>query len=395
MDGKSVTLMIRHRMDDGTWKRSLAARAGNGRIRSGYALIDGNSVRSDQFYYEIRFWSDGSTKYENVGKNPYDAEIKRQLKERQLVIKSAAPNANLLVVEGPERNTLAATAAAYIQNKEDNQFSEAAMQARLVTREFIETCRKRFIDEISEQDITGFHKALRKRGCEPRTVANKHRRLTSWLRFAGIDKSVLPPCPKYEQQLPTIFNRDEISTLMANASPYLHMMIQLGLKAGLRDQELMHVEFSDIDRHEKTLRVRGKPRWGFTIKDYEQRDIPLPDDVLQELTDWKRKNKTHSLILPTRNGNPNGHLLYNLKGLVRRSKLNCGRCDACKSKRKQCEEFTLHKFRRTCLTRWLQSGIDLRTVQAWAGHADLTSTMRYLRPASGDEVRDKVNSVRW
>jgi len=35
--------------------------------------------------------------------------------------------------------------------------------------------------------------------------------------------------------------------------------------------------------------------------------------------------------------------------------------------------------------RWLKTvaargGIDLRTVQAWMGHTDLASTMRYLRP---------------
>ena len=33
----------------------------------------------------------------------------------------------------------------------------------------------------------------------------------------------------------------------------------------------------------------------------------------------------------------------------------------------------------TFATHALQGGIDLRTVQAWTGHTDLASTMRYLR----------------
>jgi hypothetical protein len=42
------------------------------------------------------------------------------------------------------------------------------------------------------------------RGRTDRTVANKHQRLTSWLRFAGIDKAILPPVPTYEETLPTV-----------------------------------------------------------------------------------------------------------------------------------------------------------------------------------------------
>ena len=45
----------------------------------------------------------------------------------------------------------------------------------------------------------------------------------------------------------------------------------------------------------------------------------------------------------------------------------------------------LHKFRATFATHALQGGVDLRTVQSWMGHTDLASTMRYLRPARGEE----------
>lgn len=40
-------------------------------------------------------------------------------------------------------------------------------------------------------------------------------------------------------------------------------------------------------------------------------------------------------------------------------------------------------------------GFDLRTVQAWIGHADMESTMRYLRPAASSEIRTKLKRVKW
>jgi site-specific recombinase XerD len=37
--------------------------------------------------------------------------------------------------------------------------------------------------------------------------------------------------------------------------------------------------------------------------------------------------------------------------------------------------------------------VDLRSLQAWLGHSDLESTMRYLRPAKGQAVRDRVEAT--
>jgi integrase/recombinase XerD len=256
--------------------------------------------------------------------------------------------------------------------------------------------RKTYLDEVTRDDVFSFHKSLRKRGCEDRTVANKHQRLISWLRFSGFDTSTLPPKPRYEEELPTIYSRDEVSTLLADADERMGMVIRMGYLLGLRDQELQYAEFRDINWAENTYRVRGKPKWNFRPKAWQQRDIPLFQDVGSELRSWQEKHPGESLILGTRNGTPDGKLLRALKRLARRSKLNCGRCDGCKRKIKECQEFTLHKLRRTFITAMLRNGFDLRTVQSWAGHRDIESTMRYLRPASAKEIQDKLRrTIEW
>jgi integrase len=56
---------------------------------------------------------------------------------------------------------------------------------------------------------------------------------------------------------------------------------------------------------------------------------------------------------------------------------------------------TLHRFRRTYITMLLRSGLDLATVQRYAGHSDLASTMRYLRPESAVETQDRISAIVW
>jgi integrase len=125
------------------------------------------------------------------------------------------------------------------------------------------TSGKTYVDELARDDIYRFHAALRKRGCRDRTVANKHQRLTSWLRLAGIDKTILPPTPKYEEKLPTIYDRDQISTLLAEAGPYMRMAILLGLKCGLRDRELHRSGFPFKNRCQipRCIRHRNQMHW--------------------------------------------------------------------------------------------------------------------------------------
>jgi integrase len=395
---RSVIVTLRVKVD-GKWRRLPAAYGGNGRIRPGYAQVGDEQVEFADPAYELRLYEDRQAKYIPFKSGATDADAERKKLEKspsKTAAKNAAESAGGTFVDKEDRQTLARTAAAYIRDAQQRGAMEAADQARLVNEEFRKLLnRKTYVDEITRDDIFRFHTALRKRGCSDRTVANKHQRLTSWLRFAGIDKTILPPVPKYEETLPTIYTSDEISTMLAEAAPSMKMAILLALKCGLRDQELMHLEFSDLNLADKTLRVQGKPRWNFKVKTHEQRHVPIPNDVLDELKAWKEKRTGQSLILGTKNGNPNTKLLFALKTLARRAKMNCGRCEGCKSKRRECESFTLHKFRRSYITTLLRNGIDLRTVQAYAGHKDIASTMRYLRPASAKEAQGKLNAVVW
>ena len=397
MQSRAVTLVIRYKDGRGKWCRRAAARGANGRVKPGHALIDGKATAVSSYSYEIRRIVNRQPEYLPAGKSAAVAEAQRVRLEQSISVLEAAKGTDVEVSLRTERRSLKETATEYIRDAEGRRAMEAASQARLVSSEFIEQMRKKnksYIDEIGREDIIGFHAALRARGCGERTVANKHMRLTSWLRFAGIDREKLPPTPRYEEKLPTVYTSEQMRTLLNEADTYMRMALLLGLKCGLRDQELMHLAFADIQWVDRTLRVQSKDEWQFRPKTWEQREIPIPEDVMLELRAWEAARPGHALVLGTRNRKLNSKLLRGLKQLAKNAGLNCGRCAGCQELG-ECREFTLHRLRRTYLTTLLRNGIDLRTVQAYAGHKDLTSTMRYLRPATGIEAQVKLNAVQW
>lgn len=55
--------------------------------------------------------------------------------------------------------------------------------------------------------------------------------------------------------------------------------------------------------------------------------------------------------------------------------------------------FWLHKFRNTFATWSLRRGVDIRTVQHWLGHADISMTQRYLAPETGEQAQRRINQA--
>ena len=188
------------------------------------------------------------------------------------------------------------------------------MQARNVTDEFVATSGKTYLDEVTKADIYNFHALCRKQGLSDRTIANKHDRLRFFLRFAGLAlDTIMPPRPKYEKTLPTVYTIEQIDSVIAAADDYMRLVIKLGYMCGLREMEIVHLEPTDIDWSEKVVRIQGKPLWGFKVKDSEQRDIPVPTVLLTDLNAWKRQHTKKRLIAGTEGDKPNTHLLRQLK----------------------------------------------------------------------------------
>jgi integrase len=356
--------------------------------RHGWVTDKGQLVEYPLGRYVLRSYIDGKKVYQPIEScNPRDAVLALQRAQR------------VAIGSGDTRNSLAViktAVIAYIEDCKARQAFEAASQARVVLDEFTPLCNVTYVRGITREMVFAFHKALRDRGMSPRTIANKDARVRSWLKFCGVDLKFLPPKPKFEETLPEIYSPGEIKAALKAADDYMGIVIRMALMLGLREQEIMYAEWSDIDWHHAVYRVQGKTRkdWKFEVKDYAQRDIPIPAPLLQSLKEWRTVGKGTSLIVGNVNDQPEGHLLRKLKQLARWAGLNCEKCEGCARKVPECEKWFLHKFRASFCTRMLRQA-DARTVQALAGHSDLNTTLAYLAPATGKEMQAHANAINW
>ena len=392
---KKVSLVWNCKTANG-WRRYPVVIGANNRIKHGYVMIGGTLTHCPEGRYEIRIYQSRKAVYKPAGTNAADAIATRDREALLAAAKGFAGAAGVTIPEQPGRTFLRKAALSFEDDAKNRGALEAADVNRHVTAEFISVTGRTFLDEITRDDVFKFHRALRKRGCSDRTVSNKHKRLRSFFIFAKLDyKEIMPPTPKYESTLPSVYSLQQRTEILNCADVYETVAIELGLMCGLRDQEIQHGEWPDINWEDAVYRVRSKPHWGFKIKDCEERDIPIPTSLLKHLKKLKAEKRKGTLILPTDSGKPNGKLLRLLKRLAKQSDLNCGACEGCKSKNQECQTWTLHRFRRTYGTTLLRNGVDLSTVQKFMGHSDLASTMRYLAPATSAASQAAVNAIAW
>jgi integrase len=399
MANRKIALVIYAKTDQG-WRRYPAVIGKNEKIRPGYGKVQGKPVPFEQYRYELRSYKGSKLTYEAASPDPMDAATafsSWKIAQNKMNAGVKAKAAGLKVADEEKRKPLRVEAARYIQRAEDRGKDEAAETYAKALEHFLEAMNNRgtrFIDEVDEDAMIAFQGWLRKHGNGDRTIRNKHDAVRGFLMWAGADKKVLGPKPTYEKKLPHAYTRDEVSSLLGAATPYTSVMIDVLRMTGLREQEAAHVEWDDLDLKRAILHVRSKPSEDFKIKDREERDIPLPAELVTTLRQWQAKRKGTRWCLGTRNDRPNTKMLVFLKWCAKRAGLNCGKCEACRD-RGECEKYDLHSFRRTYATRLARAGMDVHAIRDLLGHSDLQTTIAYLAEMKTEEKGQAIKRVKW
>jgi integrase len=100
--------------------------------------------------------------------------------------------------------------------------------------------------------------------------------------------------PDYVDAIRPIYEADEVEAMLKGSSGRETIVIKFLLCSGFRDQEATFVEWRDIDFRNNVVRVTAKPRWGFTPKNWEERVVPVPANLMECL----RKLKTRMTLHP-------------------------------------------------------------------------------------------------
>ena len=163
---------------------------------------------------------------------------------------------------------------------------------------------------------------------------------------------------------------NEEERLMAASSPWLREIMVFALHTGMRQGEILNLQWQDVDFVRGVLMVMQS-------KNGTRRTIPL-NAIVYELLAAKQATTraTRGSVFTT----PRGHELH-VRYLAREF------CEA--RDRAGIPDFRFHDMRHTFATRLVQRGVDLYKVQRLLGHKTSLMTQRYAHH-SPESLRDGV-----
>lgn len=173
-----------------------------------------------------------------------------------------------------------------------------------------------------------------------------------------------------ERRLPAVLSQEEVRSLLARVkTPQNHAFLTTVYSCGLRLQEGLHLEVSDIDSDRMMIHVhRGKGA--------KDRYVPLPHATLGLLRRYWITHRNAQLLFPALGRNGKGAkecttpmAKSSVQGAFRSAKFEAGI-------RKK--SVSVHTLRHSYATHLLEAGVNLRVIQRYMGHTQLETTMVYL-----------------
>ena len=354
--------------------------AANGRVRPHVVIVNGREERHEEGAYYISWYEGRRVKRLSVGKDAVEARNRRDRKQAELIARSHG--VEIVTPDQDDRRSISTEIAKYLEEVELTSKPKTLAAYTVALSYFAESCTKMRLEDIERVDMLKFAAFLRdEKDQSPRTCWNKFANVMSFLKSRGRRDFVKKnDWPRFTEEEPEIYEREDLDTLFAACDADERLWFEFFLMTGMREQEVMHLYWSDLNLKANTVKVTHKPDRGWTPKAYKEREIPIPAKLTVSLKAWKGKANGCPLLFPTAGCNPKLDFLDCLKAVATRAELTK-------------DDFWLHKFRATFATWHLWAGVDLRTVQLWMGHSDLENTTRYLKPSRNQQTHDKVNAT--
>lgn len=378
---KNVKVNLFKRVQTNTGLRCCpVVEAANGRIRPHIVMVDDKEEKHEEGAYYISWYEGRTVKRLSVGKDAVEAKRRRDRKEAELNARSKG----IAVVEERGSNghrSVSAAVADFIEGTKLTKKPKTLAAYKTSLAYFTESCSRVYLEDLTRRDLEKFTAFLRDdKELHPRTCWNKFANVMSFLKAQKISLDAKGVWPSYTEEVPEIYEPEDLDALFAACDDEERAWFEFFLGTGMREQEVQHTYWRDVNLRTATVSVKHKRDRGWSPKAYKERDIPISDRLVERLKAWKpRCNDRCELLFPTSGCNPKLDFLDCLKAVAERAKLDPS-------------DYWLHKFRATFATRLLRV-TDIASVQKVLGHTDVESTMRYLRPADNKAIRDAMNGI--
>jgi len=188
------------------------------------------------------------------------------------------------------------------------------------------------------------------------------------------------PRPKKPYKLPNVLAEEEIISLIKKTENLKHKtLLMASYAAGLRVSELVSLKISDIDSKRMLIYLRA-------AKGKKDRVVPLSKLLLETLREYVRQYKPKNYVFEgERGGEP--YSKRSAQEVLRAAKKRAGIQ----------KSGSIHLLRHSYATHLLESGTDIRYIQAFLGHNSLKTTMRYthvMQPKI-EAIQSPLDKLKW
>jgi len=179
-------------------------------------------------------------------------------------------------------------------------------------------------------------------------------------------------------------------------------LVMLLLCTGMRDEEIQHLTWSDINwangDGKMKITVQDKKQWDWRVKDHEKRVVsPDKNAILKARLKARQAGKGEraqrsgsELLFPTHLGTPDQNFADRVNALQKRAEKK-----GHEFSRPDARSHILHNFRKSYGTYQMLQGVPARNIQRDLGHSELSTTERYLAVVDEpDQVRKAYDAVK-
>lgn len=274
--------------------------------------------------------------------------------------------------------TVAELMARYLTERSAFKAPKSTLRDEQALKHLLPVLGEHRLGEVTPKLLAAYKAQRRTEGAAPATINkelqvvrhayNLAEREWEWCRDNPMRKVSMEAV---HNQVDRWLTEAEEARLLAAAPAWLKELIVFALNTGMRQGEILALNWTDVDFTRGTLVVMKS-------KNHERRTLPLNSTVFALLAEKQAGS-----------GNQEGRVFTTSTGGPLKARY-MGRAFANVRARAGVSAFRFHDLRHTFATRLAQKGVDLYKVQRLLGHKTGTMTQRYAHH-SPESLRDGVN----
>lgn len=229
------------------------------------------------------------------------------------------------------------------------------------------------LNEVAEFSVRQWISQLHREGLKSRSLQRKLSSLRSYYQYQikhkhiSLNPAIDVRAPRDSKPLPKTLDIEQVTQLLnIEGDDFISVrdkaIIELFYSSGLRLAELAGLQMADIDLKAALVTVTGKGN--------KTRIIPIGAKAIEALTNWL----THRAIVNRRQIDD---LFLSRQGTAISHRNIQLRMNHWQKKQGITQSIHPHKLRHSFASHLLQSSGDLRAVQEFLGHSDISSTQVY------------------